>query len=123
MSEHAAAAVTAAAGVDGAELDYSVPSLDRVDGILGRFYDERVAPSAIAETLFVFGAYIGSVIVRQNEGRWVDLPDDHPLGNQWPMVELDQGRRVVNPVGKAFKRVESGPVESVSHFYAALVAR
>src|SRR4051812_34392799 len=123
MPEHATTAVTAAIRVDGIELDYSVPSLDLVDAILGRFYDEHVAPTAIAETLFAFGAYIGSVIVRHNDARWVYLPDDHPLGNNWPMVEIGNGRRVLNPVGKAFKRVESGPVESIVHFYAALVAR
>ena len=40
MPEHATTAVTAAARVDGVELDYSVPSLHGVDGILGRFYDD-----------------------------------------------------------------------------------
>jgi hypothetical protein len=120
MPDHASSAVTATARVDGIELDYSVASLDEVDVILGRFHDEGLASSGIAETVFLFGAYIGEVIVRQNEARWVELPDDHPLGNHWPMVEIDAKHLVLNPVGKAFKRVDSGPVESVSQFYAAL---
>jgi len=37
------------------------------------------------------------------------------------MVEL-RGGRVVNPVGKAFKRVDAGPTESVPYFYTALAA-
>src|SRR5580765_8088889 len=123
MPDHASSAVAAAARVDGIELDYSVDSLDEVDGILGRFHDEGLASSRIAETVFVFGAYIGDVIVRQNGGRWVQLPGDHPLGNDWPMVEIDSKHLVLNPVGKAFKRVDSGPVESVSQFYKALVER
>ena len=122
MPDHAASAVAAAARVDGVELDYSVESLDDVDRILGRFHDEGLVSTSIRETVFVFGAYIGAVISRQADGRWVDLPDDHPLGGSWPMVEIRDGGRIVNPVRRAFKRVDSGPVESVSYFYAALVA-
>jgi hypothetical protein len=64
MPQHAASAVNAARHVDGIHLDYSVPSLDEVERILGGFHDDHLASTAVAETIFVFGAYVGEVIVR-----------------------------------------------------------
>ena len=48
--------------------------------------------------------------------------DDHPLGGAWPLVELRTGS-LVNPVRKAFKRVEHGDVDSTPYFRSALVER
>ena len=66
------------------------------------------------------GAYIGEVIVRSAGASWVTLPDDHPLGGSWPVVRSDD--RLVNPIAKAFKRVQLGAGESIPYVYNALVA-
>lgn len=120
MADHAGVAVVAAHRVDGHELDYSVATLAAVDDALDRFHREGLAPAQIGETVFSFGAYVGEVIVRHNAGSWVDLPKEHPLGEGWPMVELSNGR-IVNPIGKAFKRVAHGTTESITYFYDSLV--
>ena len=121
MADHAGIAVAAAQRVDGLDLDYSVATLAAVDDALDRFHREGLAPSKLGETVFSFGAYVGELIVRHNAGNWVDLPPEHPLGGGWPMVELPNGR-IVNPVGKAFKRAERGATESVVYFYDSLVS-
>jgi hypothetical protein len=121
MAGHAADIVAMALEVDGVDLDFTVRSLDDVDRVLGRFHDAGDDPERMAETLFRFGAYIGEVIVYRASGSWVTLPDDHPMGG-WPVVALPSGD-LVNPVGRAFKRVRNGPPDSITHFYKALVLR
>ena len=44
------------------------------------------------------------------------------MGGGPPMVRLPNDS-VVNPIGKAFKRVENGDLESVAYFYQALVEK
>lgn len=88
---------------EGVLLDYSVASLEVVDRLLGRFYEAGDDPERMSETLFVFGSYIGEVIVRQAAGSWVTVAEDHPMGGGWPLVELGQGE-LVNPIGKPAER-------------------
>jgi hypothetical protein len=121
MADHAGVAVRAAADIDGVDLDYTVESLAVVDGILGGFHDDNLRSSQVAETLFSFGAYVGEVAVRCAGGTWVSQPEDHPLGG-WPVVELPSGR-LVNPVGKVFKRVDLGESEYLPYFYQVMVDR
>lgn len=120
MADHAAVAVEAAAGVEGVALNYEVSSLASLDAILEQFHDDATDPDSIASTLFTFGAYIGEVIVREASGSWTMVEPGHPLDGGWPIIELPGGR-LVNPVGKAFKRVRNGEVDSIPYFYRALV--
>jgi hypothetical protein len=120
MADHATVAVQAASSVEGILLDFDVASLSAVDGILGRFHDERLNRDQVGETVFSLGAYIGEVIVRSAGGSWTTVADDHPLGSRWPLVDLPSGR-LLNPIGKAFKRLENGEVDSIPYFYSALV--
>lgn len=119
MADHAANLVAIVRTVDGIELDYRAGSLAEVDRLLGKFYDAGDDPDRMPETLFLFGAYIGEVIARSNGGVWVHVPDDHPLGGGWPLVKLPDGH-VLNPIGKAFKRVGNGPTDSILYFAQAL---
>lgn len=121
MAQHAGDMVESVRRVDGVLLDYSVASLELVDRLLGRFYEAGDDPGRMSETIFVFGSYIGEVIVRQADGSWVTVAEDHPMGGGWPLVELGQGE-LVNPIGKAFKRVRNGSEDSITHFYVALLA-
>ncbi|MGF6882627.1 hypothetical protein ABIA39_001569 [Nocardia sp. GAS34] len=84
----AADIAAAAANVSGVELDYTPDSLGHVDEIIEGFRSDRLSSDQVAETLFGF-----------------------------PMVmELPTGM-VCNPIGKAFKRLDHGPEESVPYFY------
>jgi len=123
MARHAADIVALVRQIDGAELDYSVRSLEIVDRVLWQFHDAGDDAPRMAETVFRFGAYIGEVVVHTAGGSWVMLPDEHPLGGAgWPMVQLGP-EWFVNPVGKAFKRVDNGASDSIGYFYRALVER
>ena len=122
MADHAGVAVAGARRIDGLDLDYTIATLAAVDTALGQFHSEGLDSSQVGETVFSFGAYIGEVIVRQNAGTWIDLPPGHPLHNGWPMVELPGGR-ILNPIGRAFKRVDIGMTESIVYFYEALVMK
>lgn len=122
MADHAALAVQAAARVDGIALGYGVASLAFVERVLGRFQHEGLGPDQVGETMFSFGAYIGEVMVRSTGDSWLAAGADHPLGGDWSLVELP-GRTLANPVGKAFKRVAQGEVESIPYFYAVFVGR
>lgn len=121
MADHAAHIADVVRRLDDEDLDFSIESLGIIDRLLGRFHDAGDDPERMAETLFQFGSYIGEVIVRNAGGKWLTVPDEHPLGGHWPLVEMPQ-QRLVNPVGKAFKRVRNGPEDSIPYFYEALVA-
>jgi hypothetical protein len=121
MSDHAAHLVGVVQRIDNLALDYSVESLQTIDDLLARFHDAGDDPTRMVETLFQFGAYIGEVIVRAKNAAWVLVSPDHPMGaeNGWPLVELTNGN-LLNPIGKAFKRVENGEVESIPYFVQVL---
>lgn len=121
MHLHAERAVAAAADIDKAALGYDEAGLHEVDRILGQFHDEGAPPDAVATITFLFGAYIGEVIRRVDGGKWTHVPDGHPLGgSDYPMMTLPGGS-MVNPVGKAFKRVRNGAEDNVPYFYRVLV--
>jgi hypothetical protein len=110
--------------VDDITLDFSVPSLKKVDKILDDYstYD-GVTPMTIAVTLFEFGCYVGEVIVRNNPGsRWIALPDDETESslNSGLIVRMPKGTEV-NPIGKAEKRLVNGEGDSIVHFYKEIV--
>lgn len=119
MARHADEAVTAAQLVDHKILDFSAESLTWIDQTLGAFHDDGTQSGQIGETLFSLGAYLGEVMVRNNAGaRWVDPPADVvALLGGWPMVSLPNGQ-LVNPIGKAFKRVDLGDTENIPYFYS-----
>jgi len=119
MAQHADEAVLAAHRVDDRTLDFTVESLTWIEETLGAFHNDGTSSDQIAETLFSFGAYVGEVMVRNNPGgRWVDPPADvAPLAGGWPLVQLQNGQ-LVNPIGKAFKRVDLGDTESIPYFYS-----
>jgi hypothetical protein len=119
MAQHAARIVSVARNADHIDLDYSVARLAKVDSILGRIHDSGRSPAHIGTTLFAFGAYIGEVAVRNAGGHWVELPPEHPLGAGLA-VDLPN-HRLMNPIGKAFKRVEHGPGDGIPYFYYVLV--
>ena len=73
------------------------------------------------------GCYIGEVFVRHARGRWTEgtrsqLGRILKRGNHWMIVTLPGkvGDREVNPIGRAFKRVENGEPDSIVYFLHVL---
>lgn len=117
--EYAAAladrAVRAARSVSEVELDYHPDSLGDVDAILDGFGGS--GSDAVAETIFAFGCYVGEIMVRHAGFRWVHTPAEL-AGTLGPLtVYRESSGAYVNPIGKAFKRVDNGPVEDLRYFY------
>jgi hypothetical protein len=118
--EHAALAVRAAREEFEAELDYSPGSLERLDEEVDSLREQGLTGEETAETLFVFGCYLGEVIVRHLRGRWM-ATSQTPLArlSPWPMVVVLPGGSSWDAIGKVFKRLELGDSEYLPAFFAA----
>lgn len=108
-------AAQAAQAVAGIELDFSPASLQQLDDILAKF--RGPGSDAMAETIFVFGCYIGEVMVRHAGYVWVETPADlvQHLGK---LTVYHSGKEShANPINKAFKRVDYGDPDNLPYFY------
>ncbi|MFF8942452.1 hypothetical protein ACF1A5_09280 [Streptomyces sp. NPDC014864] len=76
-------------------LDYSAPSLWRVDRIIADLRREETPYAAVESVLRAFGAYAGEVIVRQADAEWWVVDGDHRIrtaeGRLWDPI--DEARR------------------------------
>jgi hypothetical protein len=118
--EHAALAVEAAWEEFEVALDYSPASVARIDDQVESLRDEGLTGEDTAETLFVFGCYLGEVMVRHLGGRWVATAQS-PLArvSPWPMVVVLPGGSAWDTIGKVFKRLELGDSEYLPAFLTA----
>lgn len=120
MAAFAADVVASSAEITRTVLDYSPESLALVDGILQGFADDGVTEADVGETLVAFGAYVGEVLVRNVGGTWLDLRGHEAQGILGPLpmvVQLPDGQ-LVNPIGKAFKRL-ADPADDLVFSYEA----
>lgn len=114
-AELAQSAVDAEQNISGIELDYTPASLNRVDEVLSKFREP--GSDAVAESIFVFGCYVGEVLVRNAGYEWVDSsPEVARWGGQLT-VYRDSDKAHASPIWKAFKRVNNGEVDSVAYYY------
>jgi hypothetical protein len=118
--EHAKLAVKLAAEEFGDALDFSPGSLEDVDAEIESVREEGSSGVDAAEALFVFGCYLGEVMVRNLGGRWLTTARS-PLKDlsPWPMVVVLPGGSAWDPIGKAYKRLELGDSEYLPAFFAA----
>lgn len=116
--------VSPAAEISGAALDFSVASINAVDNIIEDMRNDGCTPDQIGETLFGFGCYVGEVIIRNAGGKWIDVADS-PIVTALgcPLIIQIGEEDYCNPIGKVFKRLENGEVDSLQFFYQVLVAR
>jgi hypothetical protein len=121
--DHAQLAVEAARQEYGFVLDYSPGSLEDLDGQIEGLREEGLDGEDAAEALFVFGCYLGEVMVRGLHGRWVATARS-PLAriSPWPMVVVLPGGSTWDPIGKAYARLELGDSEYLPAYYAAAMA-
>jgi len=104
---------------EGIELDYSIGSLEFVDKFLQRFSDEGLTVNDFAETIFVTGAYVGEVMIKNNDGVWLRQEDANlPNGiTMTPIVVKLSNGNVTDPIAKAFKRFHYGDIDDIRYFY------
>lgn len=117
-AQHAELMVRTAKDVSGVALDFSPESLAAVDQIIEQFRQDGVTAEQIGETLFGFGCYVGEVFVRRNNAKWRASEDTpmHSLGGSLIVVDLGAGK-FCDPIGKVFKRLANGDVDSLPYFY------
>ncbi|HEV7184363.1 MAG: hypothetical protein ACHP7F_06175 [Actinomycetales bacterium] len=95
-------------------LDYSVESLEWVDSKLGSFSSE--GSDVVAETIFAAGCYVGEVLVRQHAYSWTDFDEKVSGMFGFPVGVVGPDGNHSNPIGKAFKRVNNGPLDDLRYF-------
>ncbi len=118
--DHAQLAVEASWEENEVDLDYSPVSLERLDEQIEGLREQGLTGEDVAEALFVFGCYLGQVMIQGLGGRWVATARS-PLRDlsPWPMVVVLPGGSAWDPIGKAYKRLELGDSEYLPAFYAA----
>jgi hypothetical protein len=120
---HARLAVQVAREEFDLELDFSPRSLEDVDAQIESLRDDGMTGEDAAEALFVFGCYVGEVMVRHLRGAWVPTARS-PLRDvsPWPMVVRLRSGATWDPIGKAYRRLELGDSEYLPAFFAAAAA-
>ncbi|NEN79895.1 hypothetical protein [Nocardioides zeae] len=102
--------VGAVAHVLGGHLDYSRESLETVDRLLDSFMPQ--GSDVWIESIVMAGCYVGEVMIRLEPGlTW----GTNELFGNLPVLIRGQ-EEVVNPIGKAIKRVELGSTENIPYF-------
>jgi hypothetical protein len=107
-----------------AALDYSRGSLAAVDEAIDSLREEGMDGEDAAEILFVFGCYLGEVLVRRLAGQWAATPRS-PLRDvsPWPMVVVLADGSAWDAIGKTYRRLELGDSEFLPAFFDAAAAR
>ena len=119
-ADHAALAVRLARQEFDLDLDYSVASLDRLDGQIESLREEGLSAEDAAEALFAMGCYLGEVMVRGLRGRWTATARSSLAQiSPWPMVVLLPGGSTWDPIGKVYQRFEVGDSEYLPSFVLA----
>jgi hypothetical protein len=118
--DHAAIAVRVAREQWETSLDYSPGSLEDLDAEIDSLREDGLDGEDAAEMLFVFGCYLGEVLVRRLGGGWVStarsaLRDVSP----WPMVVALPDGSSWDAIGKAYRRLELGDSEYLPAFFEA----
>jgi hypothetical protein len=119
--KHAQIAVDAAWNAEQIQLDFAPQSLAHVDRIIGHFHAQRLSSEQILMLVFCFGCYFGEIFVRNHGAVW-KLPADTTVPAELQpephvmVVEFSNGD-IWNPIGKAFKLLENGEVDSLAYSY------
>jgi hypothetical protein len=118
--DHAAIAVRLARDEWDTALDYSPASLELLDAEIDTLREDGEDGEAAAELLFVFGCYLGEVLVRQLGGAWAVTALSALRGvSPWPMVVVLPDGSSWDAIGKAYKRLELGDGEYLPAYFVA----
>jgi hypothetical protein len=128
MTAYAEDAVDHARSTCGFTLDYTPESVERVEGILQKLYDDiprnmlsrllrrGPSPADIVVMAKMYGGYIGECVRRKWGGQW---ERDHSVGGpgSYPISSLGHD---AFPVGWCFKRLQNGAEDNVWHKFQVL---
>ena len=116
--DHAELAVRVAAEEFDTTLDYSPESLEALDAEIESLRDSGLDGEAAAEVLFVFGCYLGEVLVQNLDGAWAPTTRS-PLRDvsPWPMVVTLPDGSAWDTIGKVYRRLELGDSEFLPAFF------
>ena len=118
--DHGALAVRLAHEEWDTDLDYSPQSLEALDAAIDTLREEGKDGEEAAEALFVFGCYLGEVLVRHLGGAWTLTARSALRGvSPWPMVVTLPDGSSWDAIGKAYKRLELGDSEFLPGFFEA----
>jgi hypothetical protein len=101
----------------GVVLDYGVPSLRQLDGVIDDLRrDQRF--ETLQPLLFAMGCYVGEVMVRHAGASWCTTAE-MGMGEvaSSPIVVRVADGRGCNPVGRVYKRFQNGAGDSLASFY------
>jgi len=116
--DHAELAVRVAAEEFDTALDFSPGSLESLDSEIESLREAGLDGEAAAEVLFVFGCYLGEVMVRSLRGSWVPTPRSRLRDvSPWPMVVTLPDGSAWDTIGKVYKRLELGDSEFLPAFF------
>lgn len=112
------------------ELDLTPGSIEHVERILAKLYDQRPrgfkrllskGPSAeeIASMAKMFGSYVGEVIRREHGGEWSTASNAFPGQS---IMTLHAGGLDIFPPAKVHKRLTNGPEDNVWFYYRVMKA-
>jgi len=118
--DHAELAVEIARDAYGATLDFTPDSLETLDAEIERLREEGHDGEAAAEILFVYGCYLGEMLVRGLAGAWIPTPRSALRDvSPWPMVVTLPDGSAWDAIGKVYKRLELGDAEYLPAFFMA----
>ena len=116
----AEAAVASFRDIENIELDYSPESLRLMEKVILSIRAEGTRSESMPSALYAFGAYVGEVIVRNNEGaRWTYPPQPMIDAGMSPhsIGVTDQNGIFWNPIGKVYGLLDNGSEDSIVYFY------
>lgn len=109
--------------INGIELDYSIASLELVDGIIEKMRRDGQKVDDLFLVLLTAGCYVGEVCVRHHHLRWVRKKDSSYAN--WPndempiVIEYAKGK-YTSPITKVMKRLENGMEDYLPFYYQVL---
>lgn len=106
----------------GIRLDYSPESLALVDRVLGGIRREQPPREAVAPALRGFGAYAAEVLVRNAGATWVAFDEEQRDRFGQPFGVRTPDGRLWDPLGKAVRRYDNGPGDSLRLYYRTIAA-
>ena len=121
--DHAQLAVEVAREDYDESLDFSTGSLEDLDHHIEILREQGLTGEDVAELLFVFGCYLGEVMVRHLGGQWAATPlSSLRTISPWPMVVVLSDGSTWDVIGKAYRRLELGDSEYLPAYYAMAAA-
>ena len=122
--QHAALCVSAAHLINDIDLDFSIESLMRLDGLIEHLRQGGLTSERMAEVIFSFGCYLGEVFVRHAGGEWCPTEGSPMEGvTGFPLIIQLDTYKYCNPIGKVFKRLDQGAAHGLPAFYRLYTRR